>query len=357
MRNETDVRQCDYLVIPAYEPDERLVELVRRAYFTEKFRIIVVNDGSTEAYDPIFKQTEAYAVVLKHPVNCGKGRALKTAFQYIEKNRNDENGIVVTADADGQHSLSDILSIAEYSRQHHTALVLGQRTFQGDIPLKSRLGNKITRCVYHLESGCNVRDTQTGLRAFSTDVIPFMLEVAGERYEYEMNVLIFWAKEKRTIREIPIETIYVDGNKSSHFRPVQDAYRIYKDLFCFGGVSFLSFILDFVLYSVLTAVLPAAPALKIFLANTIARVLSSGFNFEMNRRYVFQKKDGVLLSGLEYLSLAFCIYVLSTSGITILYSIFHTNLYFLKICVDFVLFFVSWYVQKHVIFRKKEVVS
>ena len=343
-----------YLVIPAYEPDGRLIDLLRQAAETERFRMIVVNDGSSRKYDMVFEEAEFYATVLNHLQNQGKGSALKTAFQYIQATGG--RGCVVTADADGQHTLPDILSVAEYSQNHPGALVLGKRTFTGKIPVKSRLGNLITRQMFRIQSGQKIMDTQTGLRAFSTDEIPFMLNVTGERYEYEMNVLLFWAKRDVPIREIPIETIYLDNNRSSHFRPVQDAVLIYKDLFKFGGVSVLSFLLDYLIYGVMTALLPLAATLRIIAANTVARCISGGFNFEMNRRYVFEKKGEVAKSGAMYLLLAVCIYLLSTGSITFLYSVSHWNLYILKICVDLALFLVSWYVQKHVIFKKEEMV-
>ena len=344
-----------YLVIPAYEPDQELIKLVEKAYHTGKFEMIVVNDGSSEKYDEIFREVSRYAAVLKHEKNRGKGAALKTAYAYIRDQA--ITGIVVTADADGQHSLEDILSVAVYSENHPEALVLGQRTFRGNIPLKSRFGNLITRYIFWAQSQRKVEDTQTGLRAFSTVYLPFMMRVEGDRYEYEMNVLLFWAKRQYLIREIPIETIYRNGNRSSHFRPVQDAWRIYKDLFKFGGVSMLSFLMDYGIYSLLVALLPLTPGGNIVVANTAARCVSGTFNFEMNRRYVFRQKGQVVRSGIQYLFLAIGIYLLSTGGITVLYELTHVNPYLLKILVDAGLFFVSWYVQKHLIFAEKGVKS
>lgn len=357
MTNQSLYTPNKYLVIPAYEPDQRLVSLIKEAYDTKEFIVLVVDDGSGLAYSAIFNQVKAYAVVLQHPQNQGKGCALKTAYGYIKQQNDNTEKVIITADADGQHTIEDICAVGEECQKNLQALVLGKRSFTGKVPLKSRLGNLITRYVFRMESGQPVMDTQTGLRAFSTAELPFMLAVPGERYEYEMNVLLGWAKAGKKIEEIPIETIYLEGNKSSHFRPIQDACRIYRDLFRFGGVSFLSFLIDYSIYLILTDFLPLWPTLKIFVANTVARIVSGVFNFEMNRRFVFEKKDKILTSGLEYLCLAFCIYLLSTSGITFLYEAFHCNLYLLKIGVDAGLFGVSWLVQKYLIFRKKEVVA
>lgn len=72
----------------------------------------------------------------------------------------------------------------------------------------------------------------------------------------------------------------------------------------------------------------------------------------MNRRYVFQKEGNVAGSALKYLTLAISIYLLSTGSIAIFYRLFHASPYLLKILVDGSLFFISWYVQKHLIFCK-----
>ncbi len=359
MTKQTDIYDLrkKYLVIPAYEPDHKLVDLIKEAYPSGLFDIIIVDDGSGEKYHEIFQQVQPFATVLVHPTNYGKGHSLKTAFQYILTHNPSDTGVVITADGDGQHSVKDIYAVGDVCESNPHSLILGMRSFSGKVPLKSRIGNLITRHVYRLESGCNISDTQTGLRAFSTEMLPFMLAVKGERYEYEMNVLLLWGREKKDILEIPIQTIYLEGNKSSHFRPLRDGILIYKDLLRFSGVSFLSFLIDYGIYLLLTALLPLWPELKIFLANTTARIISGIFNFEMNRHLVFCQKEKGLLSGLEYLCLAFCIYLLSTSGITLLYETFHCNLYLLKIGVDVSLFLVSWLVQKHVIFRKKQVTS
>lgn len=229
-----------HLVIPSYEPDCRLLHLLEHAAQTGMFHIIVVNDGSGRQYEPIFNKVKNYAELLNHNANQGKGAALKTAYRYLLET--GQEGIVVTADSDGQHTLKDIIRVAEECMDHPHSLILGQRTFQGNAPIKSSLGSKITRYTFQLHTGCRLYDTQTGLRAFSTGYFPFMLQVEGNRYEYEMNVLLFWTR-LYSIRKVPIEAVYPGINDSSHFRPLQDTCRIYRDIFKFGGVSFLSLLI------------------------------------------------------------------------------------------------------------------
>ena len=177
------------VLIPAYKPDERLIQLTRKLR-DEKLDVLLVDDGGGEQYASIFEQCRALgAEVAVHAVNQGKGRALKTGLNAAMLIWKDMAG-VVTADADGQHTPRDILRIIEAMREHPNALVLGSREFTGEVPFKSRWGNRITRFVYALASGVHIGDTQTGLRGIPASAIPTMVTIDGERYEYEMNVLL-----------------------------------------------------------------------------------------------------------------------------------------------------------------------
>ena len=182
--------------------------------------MLLVDDGGQQAFVHIFDECRALgAEVAVHAVNQGKGRALKTGLNAALNLWPDLSG-VVTADADGQHTLRDILRLIEAMREHPNALVLGSREFTGDVPFKSRWGNRITRFVYALASGVHVSDTQTGLRGLPACAIPAMITIDGERYEYEMNVLLKLRDMKLGVFEVPIVTIYIDDNSGSHFNPV-----------------------------------------------------------------------------------------------------------------------------------------
>ena len=251
------------IVIPAYEPDEKLLGVLKD--FTEQtaFPIVVVNDGSSEACRSVFDAVKAFdhVVLLEHDVNKGKGAAMKTAFRYIgEHFPADES--VMTVDADGQHLVSDALRVAERLKKHPDALVLGSRKFTGNVPFKSRAGNAITRGVFKFCTGVRVFDTQTGLRAFSAFRLPQMCELKGDRYEYEINQLIYCTNNKIDIVEEWIDTVYIEENKSSHFHAFKDSFRIYKVLLLgtsflkFMCSSFLSFLADYALYVILLALTP-----------------------------------------------------------------------------------------------------
>ena len=290
------------VVIPAYQPDEKLCALVERLREETEYRIVIVNDGSSEERKPIFDRLEQLAVVLHHAVNRGKGAAMKTAFDFIAKSDelHGEAG-VVTVDADGQHLIKDIVRVSDEFLKNRDALVLGSRAFKGSVPLRSRLGNGITRFVFAVSTGVRVYDTQTGLRAFSTELLDEMLAIKGDRYEYEINQLLTCTKKRIRIIEVGIETVYLNDNESSHFNVLRDSWRIYKSIFAFVGTSLLSWLIDYTLLLVLTpifasisggsgfsvfglALQPEAPAI------CIARLVSSIVNYFLNRKLVFESK-------------------------------------------------------------------
>lgn len=344
-----------YLVLPAYKPEQSFIEFLQsvdKEYFNH---IIVVDDGSGTAFQEIFQQAERYATVLRHPENKGKGQALKTAFAYIK--RLGRYGVVTTADCDGQHALPDVQAVTEMAEIYPNKLILGCRAFSGDVPFRSRFGNELTKKIFKLQTGVAVSDTQTGLRAFTTSLLDFMLEVEGQRYEYEMNMLLDASKEI-DILEVPIETIYIDENSGSHFRPIRDGLKIYKNIFKFALSSAASFLVDYGIYALFILILAAVPtALRVLLANAIARTASSIFNFSVNKQLVFQNKDSIGKTGISYASLVIVMFALDTLLITLFYQVIGLNLLLVKILVGSLLFVLSWFVQKKVIFKERKTVN
>ena len=211
------------VLIPAYEPDDKLIELVNKLY--KEHEIVLVNDGSSNK--EIFEKLEEKCTILTHNVNKGKGEALKTGFQYIMSNYNEKDS-VITVDADGQHKYEDILNLLNITELNEDALVLGVRTFGKGTPFRSILGNKITSKIFKHYMNYDLGDTQTGLRSFKVSLTPFLLNIEGSRYEYEMNMLIQCVKKEIPFIQIPITTIYLDNNKNSHYKTIKDSYRIYK---------------------------------------------------------------------------------------------------------------------------------
>lgn len=220
------------VLIPAYEPDLKMIELLKELK-KYNLRVIVVNDGSKKEYSNIFTKAKKYAEVLEYEINKGKGYALKTGLSHIKNTINKES-IIVTMDCDGQHKIEDALKLCEYLfNQKENVLVLGKRIRNNKTPIRSKIGNTITRFVYKIVAGVDVYDTQTGLRAFSSNLIPYMLGIEGNRFEYEMNVLLSCSLNKIKIKEIEIQTIYIENNSHSHFKTIRDSRLIYKEIFKF----------------------------------------------------------------------------------------------------------------------------
>lgn len=220
------------VLIPAYQPDEKLLTTLE-ALSERGFGLVVVDDGSGHEYDPIFIEAGKYARVIRYSKNRGKGGALKQGIRCIRKCF-PKCRYLITADADGQHAPNDIERLSNKLEEGKSLFVIGSRQFVGEVPLRSRFGNSVTRKVYSLVSGVHVQDTQTGLRGFDASIFDWLLSIPGERYEYEMNVLMAAARDKIAIDEMPIETIYENDNSSSHFDPIKDSVKIYKEIIKFA---------------------------------------------------------------------------------------------------------------------------
>ena len=336
------------VVIPSYEPEERLIKLTAELV-AKDLDVIIVDDGSGAKYLPIFDQL-AGARVLRHAENQGKGAALKTAYQFIKENYPGQNLAVVTADSDGQHSPEDSIRIARRAALDSDSLALGVRNFDGqEVPLRSKVGNKITLKIFQLTSGSKISDTQTGLRGFSVIHLDKMLEISGSRFEYEMNVLMVWAKEKRPFYELKIKTIYENKNEGSHFNPLRDSFRIYKEILRFGLSSLLSFFLDYSLYA-----LQVFAGLPLVTANVIARLISAGFNFLVNKKLVFASDQPVLKELGAYALLAGLSLGLNTLVLMVLSYGIGIGPLIGKILTEIGMFFFNWLVQKKLIFGRKK---
>lgn len=340
-------------LIPAYRPTPLLLELLREAQCAG-FETVVVDDGSGEAFTKLFSQVELLSIVLRHPDNFGKGAALKTGLAYIEQQFTGDY-VVVTLDADGQHKIDDAVAVCREAQSHPNSLVLGSRRLRQDAPLRSRIGNAATRMVYRVATGLRVHDTQTGLRAFGNRLLPALTKISGARYEYEMNVLLECARQRIPVREVEIETVYIDNNASSHFHALRDSCRVYGEILKFSLSSLVGFLVDYLGYSLLlllTAGMGAGMSLRV--SNVLARVISAVVNYILNRTLVFQSKSNAVKSGLQYALLAAGILVGNTLLLGILVEQLGINRFAAKLCTEMLFFFFSWLVQRTIIFRKKE---
>lgn len=331
------------ILIPAYEPDIRLLELIIGLKEKSAARIIVVDDGSGEKYGSIFSSLEEFGcIVLKHSENRGKGRALKTGFEYVMSS--DEVEGVVCADCDGQHLPADIIKIAGEMKSKKDCILLGSRRFIGKIPLRSRLGNAFTRQIYSMVAGTRIQDTQTGLRGYSMTMLPWLCSVPGERFEYEMNLLLQAANSGIALYETEIETVYLRNNSSSHFRPLADSARVYLPILKFGAFSLLCGAIDFCLLLLLQH-------LTVNLAVAVAgsRLSSALCNYTLNRNYVFGAGKG--RSFYKYFSLVAVVLVFNYMLMACFYQLMGFPLILSKLMTEMILFLFSYWAQKRVVFN------
>lgn len=344
------------IVIPAYEPGEELIRLVKELVETTPEPVIVVDDGSDPAkYGHTFEEVRKLgAVTLRNAVNMGKGRALKEAFNHCINEYEDLVG-VVTADSDGQHSVKDICKCGEVLAANIKSLILGVRDFgKPGIPARSVFGNKTTSRVMNLLLGLKISDTQTGLRGIGADFMKYLLTEKGERFEFETNMLIATKEKDIKIIEVPVDTIYLEENKSSHFNPLLDSLRIYAAFFKFLLSSVSSSLLDMVLFGFFCAIFANAPVKMgyIMLSTILARVISATYNFFINYEIVFSGGKEKSKAAVSYFALAVAIMLLSgffvTAGHGILPMVPEVCI---KIAVDGMLFLLSFYVQREFVYR------
>lgn len=341
------------VLIPALDPDVRLVDLVRslRAQRPQD-AVIIVDDGSADAATDVFAAAAASgAIVLTHDVNRGKGAALRTGIR--EAMARFPGHAVVTADADGQHTPADIDRVASRLTGTDRAIVLGTRAFTGVVPLRSRVGNRASSAAFALASGRRLGDTQTGLRALPVSALPWATTVSGDRFEYEFRVLLHARSAGFSLIEEPIATVYEPGNASSHFRPIADSLRVWAPLARFAASGLAAFLIDTIALLVLQALTGS-----LLLSVVLARLASASANFAINRRLVFARGRDVPLrtAVVRYLSLAG---VLLAANFGLLTALTDTgmSLWAAKLLTDATLFVVSFAVQRAVVFAPPSEVS
>ena len=241
----------DLVLIPAYEPDGVLITLTAELR-ANGLEVLVVDDGSGENYSEIFDAVKKNATVVTLEKNCGKGAALKAGMQYIKDNLPDcEN--FITCDADGQHKVEDVLRVRNLlDKGEKFVLTLRQRKER--VPLRSKIGNAMSRWVYALLTNRFLSDNQSGLRGFKREHLDWLIKVEKNNYDYEMNVLYYAAKKNIKIATIPIDAIYIENNASSHFNPIGDTVKIYKSLFSRAGASFIALFVSEIVMLVFTLI-------------------------------------------------------------------------------------------------------
>lgn len=360
------------VIVPSLNPDEKLVAVVEGLIKEGFDDIIVVNDGSNEEHMQPFIEVAKHSevVVLTHEVNRGKGRALKTAYEYCMSDRTDIQG-VITVDGDNQHLPKDIKACCDAMTKNKDKVILGCRNFSKEnVPPKSKIGNNITGFVFRFMCRIRISDTQTGLRAIPVQYLPMMLAIAGERFEYETRVLLECKRQHIEFYEVEIDTVYIEENASTHFHPFRDSFKIYGviirylmgNLFSFFKYmisSILSFVIDNGLFRIMEFVMgeDSDRGTKVIVATVVSRVVSSIFNFVVNRKAVFKSDAPLAGTIIKYYVLCICQMAASMGLVYLFAHLTNANDWItslIKVIVDMCLFILSYQIQRRWVFAVKE---
>lgn len=349
------------IIIPSLNPDEKLIKTLDGILEKGFHKIVVVDDGSDENHKKPFEYAvEKGCTLLVHEINKGKGRALKTAFEYC-MTCPDCIG-VITVDGDGQHGAEDIYNCGkEMLLFNNQRVILGCRDFsEENVPFKSRYGNNITKFAFRALCGIKISDTQTGLRAIPAEFLKEMTEYKGERFEYETNMLLEMKTRGIPFSEVKIETIYLDENASSHFHPWRDSFKIYKIIFKYSLSAGASAVIDLLLFYIALHVFEwfgisttDNTQLTVMLSTVIARVVSSLFNYSVNRKVVFRSASHN--SFVKYYVLCATQMVVSAvlvAGVSAIGATGKIGKLLIKLVVDTCLFFLSFGIQREWVFKK-----
>jgi glycosyltransferase involved in cell wall biosynthesis len=334
------------LVIPVFQPEPELRSLVESLLREPYAFVIVVDDGSSPEYRPLFAAlAELPRVrVLTHAINLGKGDALKSGFNEALVHFPEACG-VVTVDADGQHLPEDVRRVAVALAESSDHLCLGVREFSGKVPLRSRFGNALTRQFFRVLVGGNLRDTQTGLRGVPTAMMRDLLASKAARYEFELEMLIRARKLDVPCLQIPIETVYEAGNRTSHFDPLFDSLRVYFVFIRFLASSMLTSLIDIVAFSIAFQL-----GATILAAAIVGRLVAGTFNFLVNEKYVFRARGPLGGALFKYVLLVAAMTAVSYQLILGFVDSFGLNVYIAKVSVETFLFVVSFTVQRLLVF-------
>jgi len=351
------------VIVPSLNPDEKLNLVVEGAIKEGFKRILLVNDGSDQAHMEPFNKAALHpeVTVLTHEVNKGKGRALKTAFSYIVENIPDCPG-AITVDGDNQHTPHDMANCSRRLVEEGDKMVLGCRDFDDpSVPWKSKAGNKITRFVFRYLCGIKITDTQTGLRAFPMSFLPTMIETTGERFEYETEMFFSLKRNDLQWVEETIDTVYIEDNASSHFNPFRDSFKIYRiilrNVFRYLISSLSAFAIDYGIFNLLNILLSTSmqKSTKLFIATFTARVISSFYNYNVNRKLVFKSEEKMGKTMVRYYILCVCQTALSYGLVFLLSTLCGAGTGLeavLKLLVDILLFLFSFRIQQGWVFKK-----
>lgn len=348
------------LIIPSYNPDDRLYGIVRALAELEAEKIVVVNDGSNAIYNGLFFEVEKIdgVILLHHEANLGKGAAIKTGIRYYLENLEGLRG-VITIDGDGHHRPEDVVACAQ-KLQASGQVILGQRGRKDrTLSKRGRFGNRLISMALSFVCDFDIPDPMTGLRGIPTRYLPTFLETKGNAYDFETNMILDLKRHGIPFRTFQIVGEYYADGSISHYRPLRDTAQISAELLRFFGQQFkylgsslACYTAEYILFHLFLSYLPM---IGVTLSNYICRLFSGTANFLINKNVVFEMRKNNLRTIFKYIAVVFLVMLLSTELIVLINLIFHTEdntvAKFIKIPVDTFMFFFGYYLQKKWVFR------
>jgi len=335
------------VLIPAYNPDRRLLTFIDRLVALKRFHfVVVVDDGSRSECRPIFDALESRprVVVLRHAMNLGKGAALKMGLNHIAWAFPECDG-VVTADSDGQHLPEDVIRVADCLEDAPYSLILGVRKFREGVPWRSRLGNVITKYLFWGLMGTKLSDTQSGLRGIPRRLVMELIPLKSNGYEFELEMLVMCKHEHIQVAECPIATVYLEHNQSSHFNPLIDSLKIYWVLLRFMMTSLMTAAVDYLVF-----LLTYQAVQSILFSQICARFVATGINFLLVSQVVFLSKERTQKTLPKYIALVagmgLISYLLIQAGMQAL----GLSLLNAKIASELILYLLNFTIQRDFIF-------
>lgn len=341
------------IIIPAYNPPTELFEALLNKLEGAFKNVLIVNDGSDESYNKFFKKIEKKYHVLKHEYNLGKGKAIKTAYSFAKDNYPETLAYVVI-DCDNQHDVEDMIKCCKTAIEHPDSLVIGVRDFTlENVPFKSKAGNNITKTMFKWLFNKDIADTQTGLRAISPKIVDKLLNIPGDRFNYELKCLITCCEENIPIIEVPIKTIYINHNESSKFNPFKDSLIIYKEFINYYIKLFIPYLISLLIFLITFYFWNSNNDLKaILLVNIVSGIIGIILNILLNYRNIY--KHNTLGNNAVYILKKLLKILIGGFFIYICYNLLTMNLLLSKILIDIILTIIVYIIFRNVGFKDEK---
>ncbi|MGI5891425.1 MAG: glycosyltransferase [Bacillota bacterium] len=356
----SNAKKKPLIIIPAYNPNQPLLDLVNGLSAMGFEHILIIDDGTEQKNQWVFDRllTLPFCTVIRHDKNRGKGAALKTGLKSFINDFTNYN-TAITADADGQHSLEAIRAVSNAVQDKNSCLVLGTRDFSKmNLPFRNKLGKMLTQKILSFFLSQDIVDIQTGLRGIPKGLAAAFLSLSGDSHDYESNVILQCQRESIPIFQVPIKTSFIKKNHGDNYHPVLEALKIYWQFIKFIMVSLITTAIDTVTFMLFVFLfINASPNNYILYATVVSRIISLLINYILNHKTVFHSYAGKRKTLWKYGLLCAINILMSAYLVKSIYllTVMAVNLAVIKLLVSFILFFFNYYLQKKWVFRTKTI--